>query len=195
MIADVEVAEARALAHRLLADDLPRRWDHVQGVAKRAELFVDMVPNWNALASAAYLHDIGYAADVVDTGYHQLDGARHLRQLGWDEAVVNLVAHHSGAQIRAELAGLGAVYDTEFVRDDTLPHSQLQFCDMTVALDGSPTTVHERLADMRHRHRNNPVMMTFLDRHEKELVDMVARTWVALGRDGENRSGQTLSPT
>jgi hypothetical protein len=31
---------------------------------------------------AAYLHDVGYAPDLVTTGFHLLDGARYLRSLG-----------------------------------------------------------------------------------------------------------------
>ena len=192
-IAIVEVAEARALARRLLADDMPQRWNHVQGVAKRAELFVDLVPNWDALAAAANLHDIGYASELVDTGFHQIDGARYLRREGWDESVVNLVAHHSDAQIRADLNVLGDIYAAEFPRNETLPHRQLHFCDMTVALDGTPTTVEERLADMRHRHRNNPPMLDYLDRREDALIALVAGTWAALEQTGGTRSGQTLS--
>lgn len=194
-IASVEVAEARELARRLLADDSPKRWDHVQGVAKRAELFADLVSEWSALASAAYLHDIGYVAELVDIGFHQLDGARYLRRQGWDESVVNLVAHHSDAQIRADLAGLGDIYADEFARDETLPHLQLHFCDMTVALDGTPTTVHERLADMRYRHRNNPPMLGYLDLQQDALIEMVTNTWAVLDDDGsgETVNDQTLS--
>jgi len=192
MIARVEVAEARELARRLLADDSPQRWDHVQGVAKRSELFADFVPEWSALGSAAYLHDIGYAAELVDIGFHQVDGARYLRRRGCDESVVNLVAHHSGAQMRAELAGLGDIYADEFARDEALPHRQLQFCDMTVALDGTPTTVQERLADMRHRHRDNPAMLTYLDLQQDALIAMVTDTWAALDGDGDG-SGRTVT--
>ena len=199
MIARMEVAEARELARRLLAVDSPQRWDHVQGVAKRSELFAEIVPEWSALGSAAYLHDIGYAAELVDIGFHQVDGARYLRRQGCDEAVVNLVAHHSGAQLRAELIGLGDIYVDEFARNEALPHSELQFCDMTVALDGTPTTVQERLADMRHRHRNNPPMLRYLDLQQDALIVMVTDTWAALDGDGsgpiETGTDQTLSAT
>lgn len=194
-IAIVDVADARELARRLLADDMPKRWRHVQGVAKRAELFVGLVPEWEALGSAAYLHDIGYAHDLVDTGFHQIDGARYLRRQGWDESVVNLVAHHSEAQIRAEQAGLGDVYITEFPRDDMLPHRKLHFCDMTVALDGTPTTVEERLADMRDRHGNNQAMLSYLDLRQEALIAMVTDTWAALERAAGTPTGQTLSAT
>ncbi len=199
MISYVEVAQARALARHLLADELPRRWDHVQGVAARAELFADNLPGWRILVAAAYLHDIGYASPLVDTRLHQIDGARFLRRQGWDEAVVNLVAHHSGARARAEIAGLGQIYADEFPRDDRLPHAQLHFCDLTISLDGEPTTVERRLANMRQRHGHNPDVMQFLDDHEDELRQMVADTWSRLGLAAEEeqpgpdgRSGQSV---
>ncbi len=197
MIADVAVANARALARRLLADDQPRRWNHVQGVAKRAELFVDRIPHSEALAQAAYLHDIGYAPSLVDIGFHQIDGARYLRREGWDDAVVNLVAHHSGAQQRAELEGLGEIYTAEFPFDDSLPHRELHFCDVTTALDGVPTTVQARLADMRHRHQNNPNMIGYLDGHGKAIEDLVAEIWSVLDGVGQpdepDETGLTIS--
>ncbi len=45
-----------------------------------------------ALVAAAWLHDIGYAPEVTDTGFHPLDGARYLVGLGIAERVVNLWA-------------------------------------------------------------------------------------------------------
>ena len=34
------------------------------------------------LTQAAVLHDVGYAPDVAITGFHPLDGARHLSRSG-----------------------------------------------------------------------------------------------------------------
>ena len=34
------------------------------------------------LVAAAWLHDIGYAPELVETGFHPLDGARYLRREG-----------------------------------------------------------------------------------------------------------------
>jgi HD superfamily phosphodiesterase len=57
------------------------------------------------LIAAAYLHDIGYAPTLARTGFHPLDGAVHLRELG-EERLAGLVAHHSGAETEARLRGL-----------------------------------------------------------------------------------------
>jgi len=174
----VDVSEARELARGLLADNLPQRWDHSRGVASRAELFVGSHPRANLLIAAGYLHDIGYAAEAIDTGFHQIDGARFLRRLGYDEEIVNMVAHHSGAAKRAPLFGFDHLLETEFPMREELPHRELHFCDLTTGLDGQPVSCEDRLADLRHRHRDNPPMLRFLDENEadlRHLVQMIQR--------------------
>ncbi len=70
---------ARDVAQGLLAEALPRRWAHVQGVAKKAEhVAASLALSDEALVAAAWLHDVGYAPGVTDTGFHPLDGARYL---------------------------------------------------------------------------------------------------------------------
>jgi len=44
----------------------------------------------DVVRAAAWLHDIGYAAGLVDTGCHPIDGARHLRRLDAPNDVVEL---------------------------------------------------------------------------------------------------------
>ncbi len=57
------------------------------------------------ILAAAWLHDVGYSPDVSVTGFHALDGAVFLRDLGLLE-VVSLVAYHTGAEFEAEERGL-----------------------------------------------------------------------------------------
>ena len=83
------------------------------------------------LVAAAWLHDIGYAPELVETGFHPLDGARYLRRVGVDEQVVSLVAYHSCAQIEADVRGLGAELASEFSPADPLLTDALLYCDMT----------------------------------------------------------------
>jgi hypothetical protein len=40
------------------------------------------------LVAAAWVHDIGYAPELLATGFHPLDGARYLTGLGVPERVV-----------------------------------------------------------------------------------------------------------
>jgi len=73
-------AWAEGLARSLLADSLPRRWSHVQGVAARARtLKPSLGADAGLLEAAAWLHDIGYQPELAHTGLHGLDGARYLR--------------------------------------------------------------------------------------------------------------------
>ncbi len=59
------------------------RWLHTQSVAALAsELQARTGDVSDAVVSAAWLHDVGYGPDVVDTGFHPIDGARWLRNQG-----------------------------------------------------------------------------------------------------------------
>jgi HD superfamily phosphodiesterase len=69
------VEEAAALAEARLAQALPRRWRHVRAVAERARRVATTLSLPDDLVAAAWLHDIGYAPGLVQTGFHPLDGA------------------------------------------------------------------------------------------------------------------------
>jgi len=54
------------------------------------------------LEAVAWLHDIGYTADLATTGLHALDGARYLRDAQHADAMLcRLVAYRSCAIIEA----------------------------------------------------------------------------------------------
>ena len=98
------VAIAADLAQHILDSD-PDRLAHSKAAARRAEfLTLAVEPECAALlVAAAWLHDIGYAPGLRDTGFHPIDGARHLQTIGWPPAICNLVAHHSGARFVASI--------------------------------------------------------------------------------------------
>lgn len=143
---------ARNTAHRLLARSSPRRWVHSSGVARRAEQVARVVPagERDVLVAAAWLHDIGYAEELGETGLHSLDGARYLLRAGVPRQVCNLVAHHSGASAVAEVVGL---LDELMEFDDVQGRLRdaLWYSDMTTGPDGQPTTFENRLAEIRLR--------------------------------------------
>src|SRR5512135_2329377 len=99
---------ARLLAGELLKG-LDERWTHTEGVAERAGELADLVHpgERTILLAAAWVHDIGYSPKVQVSGFHPLDGARYLDQLGarpgWPARLSRLVAHHSGARFVAEV--------------------------------------------------------------------------------------------
>lgn len=89
---------ARTIGERRLAP-LGGRWVHSQAVGRLAVEVAEALSLGSSdremLVAAAYLHDVGYDAELAVTGFHPLDGARWLRSLG-EVRLAGLVAHHSG---------------------------------------------------------------------------------------------------
>ena len=151
--------EAQALAHDMLHDQ-GTRWEHVRtagSVAARLRHLFEL-EEAALLVAAATLHDIGYSARVVRTGFHSLDGALFLRAEGYPERLARLVAHHSWAVVTAPQNG---VHDLEyqFRREDSLLADALVYSDMHSAPSGEFIEPEARLADIARRHAN-PVLHT-----------------------------------
>ncbi|MEU9396432.1 HD domain-containing protein [Streptomyces sp. NPDC048324] len=179
------VGWAYELAESLLAEPLPRRWAHTRGVAGRAESLAPALgDDAEALVAAAVLHDIGYAPAVALTGFHPLDGARHLRTLPVvDERVVRLVANHSFALLEAEERGLRESLAAEFPQlDDELLVDALVYSDMTTTPDGLPTTSYARVDEILGRYGTDSVVGRFIRRAAPAIHESVARVR-ALGRE------------
>ena len=127
------IANARGLAKKLLRKGLPERWLHTQGVASRAAELAVTVPAADrpVLIAAAWLHDIGYAPGLQDTGFHPPDGGLYLRRAGWDDRLAALVAHHSGARFVPVERGYDSMM-TEFDFEDGPVSDALTYADQTV---------------------------------------------------------------
>ncbi|MEU1536350.1 HDIG domain-containing metalloprotein [Streptomyces fagopyri] len=143
---------AAELAESLLPP-LGNRWLHTQAVAARAREVSTAVykADRDLLVAAAWLHDIGYAPQLRDTGFHPLDGARHLQSLGAPARLVQLVAHHSGAVYEADQRGLStdlAVYD----REDSAVLDALIFADMTTGPAGQSFDFDARIDEILVRY-------------------------------------------
>lgn len=152
MISGHGEGDARDLAADLLGST-GDRWRHTTAVAARAaELAGTVAPtDRDVLVAAAWLHDIGYAEDLVDTGFHPLDGARHLDRLGWPRRIGALVAHHSGARFVADALGLGGPL-VAYPREAGPVADALTYADQTVDSRGRRVSLQDRLADMLDRH-------------------------------------------
>src|SRR5689334_8434708 len=122
---------AWGVARDRLADALPRRWAHVQGVGRRAEEAAPLFgEDGDLLVTAALLHDVGYAPDIAETGFHPLDGARHLETLDASNRLCALVARHSSAIEEAKSRGLES--EIESYPDECTPlRDELWWADMT----------------------------------------------------------------
>jgi putative nucleotidyltransferase with HDIG domain len=145
------VMAAYNLAASFLGPDSPRM-RHSAGVARRAAELAPVVPGQeDLLIVAAWLHDIGYCRQAMDTGYHPLDGALLLTRNGWPMEVAALVAHHSGAQMVADSIGLGRSL-RQFRVEDSSVLDALTYADQTTGPIGEPMTIQRRLSDMLRRH-------------------------------------------
>jgi hypothetical protein len=127
------------------------------------------------LVAAAWLHDIGYAPELAETGFHPLDGARYLRRVGVDGQVMSLVAYHSCAQIEADVRGLGAELAAEFSPANPLLTDALLYCDMTTGPDGDHVRPADRLAEIRARYGPDHVVTRFVELATPEILASARR--------------------
>jgi hypothetical protein len=156
----LEVAYGGVMELRNWAEDhaggllrpLGRRWRHAQAVAEAArKLAGGLAPeDAEVLVAAAYLHDIGYADKLAVTGFHPLDGARHLRTLG-HERLAGLVAHHTRSRHEARLRGLESAL-ADFDDESNLVSAALAYCDLTTGPSGERMTPEQRLIDVEARY-------------------------------------------
>jgi putative nucleotidyltransferase with HDIG domain len=169
---------AYTLAESLLAEPLPRRWRHSQGVARRAsELRPILGEEADLMEAAGILHDIGYSPTIAHTGFHPLDGARFLRDQDADERVVRLVAHHSCAILEADLRGLRDDLEAEFKQERSELVDAMIFCDMTTTPDGEKTTSTERLREIANRYGPEDLVTRFINRAAPDIHAATERVY------------------
>jgi len=175
---------ARDLAERLLAEPLPRRWAHTQGVGRKAESIAHIVgDDADLLICAAWLHDIGYAPNLVSTGFHPLDGARYLRddqQSG--TPLCRLIANHSGANVEARHRGLAADLRAGFPPIDGLVADALTYADMTTSPDGFPVTLDERIKEIHSRYPSHSVVTISIAESANDLERTIQIVLSALNK-------------
>jgi hypothetical protein len=166
---------ARDLARQLLAEPLPRRWVHTQGVARKAEMVAHLVGDEaESLICAAWLHDIGYAPGVTETGFHPLDGARYLRDIEKaEDHICRLVAHHSHANVEAQTRGLEQELVKEFPAVNGLVTDVLTYCDMTTSPSGDSVTVEARLNEISARYGPNDVVSVSIRKAKPRIIRSV----------------------
>ncbi|MRT44934.1 phosphohydrolase, partial [Xylella fastidiosa subsp. multiplex] len=89
--------------------------------------------------------------ELRETGFHPLDGARHLERLDAPPRLVRLVAHHSGAVYEAEQRGLSAelaVYE----REESPLLDALVCADMTTGPAGQSFSFDQRIDEILQRY-------------------------------------------
>lgn len=177
-----QVEGARDLARQLLAEPIPRRWSHSQGVGRKAESVAALVgADGPALVAASWLHDVGYSPDLVATGMHQLDGARYLRYVARaDDLVCRLVAHHSCAFIEARNRGLADQLAAEFDPVEGMLSDAITYADMTTTPDGERVEVEQRLAEILDRYGPEHLVARSIREAGPLIIGSVQRIMAAL---------------
>lgn len=167
---------AAELAESLLPP-LGNRWLHTQAVAARAQEASAAVPeeDRDLLVAAAWLHDLGYAPELRETGFHPIDGARHLESLGAPARLVRLVAHHSGAVYEAEQRGLTAELDA-YEREDSPVLDALIYADMTTGPAGQSFDFDRRIDEILERYAEGSEVHNAISKARPYLGAAVERT-------------------
>ncbi|QIS10760.1 HD domain-containing protein [Nocardia arthritidis] len=162
---------AEQIAGRYLRE-LPRRWAHVQGVARRADCASNVVDDADLLIAAAWLHDVGYAPELVRTGFHPVDGAEFLTDHGVDERLCALVANHSCAHVESRRRGIALDWPDErsALRD------ALWWADITTSPTGDQTDFDSRIAEIRERYGPNHIVTLSITEATPELAEAVLNT-------------------
>lgn len=170
------LAAARNTAETLLAQSMPRRWAHTQGVAAAAAGLTAMFTTAQGatVVAGCWLHDVGYAPDLATTGFHPLDGATYLREQGFPVTVVSLVAFHTGARYEADRRGLAEAL-TQFPDPDPILLDAVTCADMTTSPDGDPITAAARLADIFSRYSPGTPVSDAVRASAPELLAAVTR--------------------
>jgi len=171
---------ARDLAEQLLADPLPRRWAHSQGVGSKAESIAHLVgADADVLVCAAWVHDIGYAPDLVKTGSHAFDGARYLRDvMHADERLCRLVANHTYAIVEARRRGLAEALAAEFPIVDGLVADALVYCDMTTSPGGDQVDVRARLSEILERYGAGDIVSDSIAEAMSRIIQSVQNVMI-----------------
>jgi putative nucleotidyltransferase with HDIG domain len=168
---------AEQIARGRLQTALPQRWSHVEAVARKAARLAKILfsrADAEALEAAAWLHDLGYAPDIRDTGFHPLDGAVWLRKAGFEERVCSLVAYHTCADIEAEERGLADQMQA-FPREQSLVADALLYADMRTGPDGQDFPVSARIEEIVSRYGEGHGATRFILRARPFILDAVRR--------------------
>lgn len=161
------------------------RWLHVQGVVKTARRVGKMFDEEDCayLIAAAYLHDIGYAPQLQQTGFHPLDGARFVLSSLGDMRLASLVAHHSEARFEAQLRGYAGELQA-FPPEQSAVTDALTYCDQIIGPTGLQVSLQERTDEIIHRYGETDIVTQSLHQSLPYLSLAVKRTEQKLAERG-----------
>jgi hypothetical protein len=162
-----------------------QRWAHLSAVGRLAQETRAQTPGLSSVVvEAAWVHDIGYADGLVDTGMHAIDGARALQRLGAPAEVVALVAYHTGAPFEAAERGFADAL-AELPVPDPLDLDALTLMDLVVGPTGALTTPEDRVAEILSRYGPEDPVRRAVTRSGPGLLTSASRARTRLGLSDE----------
>lgn len=181
-------AVAATLAGALLAS-VGDRWPHVKAVAARADELSQAVPvdDRELLIVAAWWHDLGYAPGLLDTGMHQVDGARFLEAMHYPDRLASLVAHHSAAEYEAAERGLDQAL-RHWPREDSAVADALWTADMTTGPRGERLSYNERYAEIMSRYETDSIVGRAMTAARPLIIRAIEDTETRLSAARQHRS-------
>lgn len=136
------------------------------------------------LVAAGVLHDVGYSPEVVDTGFHPVDGAAHLSAAGFSPVVCDLVATHTIATREAVERGLAWDSFAPFVlvghQDVERLRQLVTWADLTTGPTGRRVAVHERLDGILARYSSETPVHRYVVKH-RQLLTRLGNRPIAAG--------------
>lgn len=188
-------ALARHVSCDLLRDELPARWRHSIMVAAEARRLAHILAPGVAeiIIAAAELHDVGYAQPLRRTGFHPVDGARFIHDLGlFPDSVASLVAYHSGAEYEAHQRGLTEeLY--EFPRPPRRWLDILSSADLCTGPTGEPVDPSVRLGEVLQRYTPDDPVHAAITESRPELLGIVQKIHEDVTAQAGMRSSHALA--
>ncbi|SIC51614.1 metal dependent phosphohydrolase [Mycobacteroides abscessus subsp. abscessus] len=186
---------ARHISFDLLSAELPERWRHSVMVGAEARRLAQILAPGVAeiIIAAGELHDVGYASPLRQTGFHPLDGARFIHDLGlFPDSVANLVAYHSGAEYEARQRGL-----TEELYEFPRPPRQwldiLSAADLCTGPTGEPVDPEARLNEVLQRYEPGHPVHVAITASRSELLQTVHRIHNEVAAKAGSRSSHAIA--
>ena len=173
------IDDCRDLSEELLGD-AGDRWQHVQAVATAATAWSLDTETHTLIVGSAWLHDIGYAHALVDTGMHSIDGARFLDRDGAPQRLVSLVAYHTGAEYEADERGLmHRLLDFDRPSQDDL--DLLILADLVSGPDGRRVAISDRIDEIFSRYEPQHPVHRAVTNSREYLSQCAARATARVG--------------
>ncbi len=173
----ITTTDLHTLYGDLLGELTPDRAQHSLAVGACVAAHADSAPAWarGDLVAAAVLHDVGYSPSHATLGFHPLDGAAHLRSLGFSPLVQDLVATHTCAALEARERRLDLALFDPFID----PHTEtgylrclVTWADLNTGPDGHTVTVDARLAEILQRYEPGSLVHRHVTRSYATLREL-----------------------